>query len=388
MNFLDLFCGAGGLSCGLEMAGLNCLLGIDHVETAIETFRKNHEHSEAIVGDIRQIRTEQVKEIICNKKVDLICGGPPCQGFSTVGTNNSKDSRNSLFLEFVRMVRDFEPEYIIMENVTGLLSRRNQDTLVSIIKCFNELGYAIDVRVLSAHNYGVPEKRRRTIFLGNKHGIENIYPCPVFDETGDCQPRTVGWAFENLIYTSEGNCFNHEIATAQIPNETEKARISHIPEGGGVRYQKDEVAYLPERLWLGVDWDTISENRLRETTLQRLDRNKPSPTINTSRTVYYHPTEDRYLTAREAAAIQSFPLDFQFCGSLTQQWRQIGNAVPPLLGRAIGQAVLELDETKENRRKVSGEIDISKIRKHAFNYNKDISKMAETGTLFDLIPAG
>jgi len=374
-TFIDLFSGAGGMSCGLEMAGWHCLLGVDHDHTAIETFQHNHPKAKAIAGDIREISNQQIQDIISYQKVDLICGGPPCQGFSTIGQNDHQDERNFLFLEFLRIVEALKPEYIIVENVTGLLSKRNESVLKAIIKSFTDLGYTIDVKVLSAHHYGVPEKRRRTIFLGNRFGVRNIYPDKIFkDSDQDVQdlplPRNVGWAFDNLLKLN-GEILNHDIKRSQIANDLERERISHVPEGKSVRYEKDQLAYLPESLWFDVDWSSIHEERFREAKLNRLDFYNCANTINTSRTTYYHPVENRYLTAREAAAIQSFPANYFFCGTITQQWRQIGNAVPPLLARAIGESILDLDSRKSNMEETKSIDDIQAIRSKAFSYKEN-----------------
>lgn len=374
-TFIDLFSGAGGMSCGLEMAGWQCLLGIDYDRAAIETFQHNHPQAHAIAGDIREISNQKIQEIIEYQKVDLICGGPPCQGFSTIGQNDHLDERNFLFLEFLRIVKALKPDYITVENVTGLLSKKNENVLKAIIKSFTDLGYTIDVKVLSAHHYGVPEKRRRTILLGNRFGVKNIYPDKMFkDSEQDHQdlplPRTVGWAFDNLL-ESNSEVFNHDIKRSQIVNDLERERISHIPEGKSVRYEKDQLAYLPESLWFDVDWQNIHEERFREAKLNRLDRCDCANTINTSRTTYYHPVENRYLTPREAAAIQSFPANYFFCGTITQQWRQIGNAVPPLLAKAIGESILVLDSMKNNMEIASSIEDIQAIRAKAFSYKEN-----------------
>ena len=138
----------------------------------------------------------------------------------------------------------------------------------------------------------------------------------------------------------------------------------------GIRYEEDEKAYLPKKLWLGVDWDTIGEGRLREEQYHRLGRDEVAPTIMTSRHTYFHPTETRYLTCREAAAIQSFPNNYKFVGSIAQQWRQIGNAVPPLLGKAIGKAILKSLKTKKKATTLESQV----IRQNAFSYEKDLTK--------------
>ncbi|MBE9146121.1 DNA cytosine methyltransferase [Planktothrix mougeotii] len=371
-NFIDLFSGAGGMSCGLERVGMNCLLGIDFDQSSLKTFQANHPHSQTILGDLRQITTESIQEIIGNQTIDLICGGPPCQGFSTIGTNDKQDHRNFLFFEFLRIVKAFKPNFIILENVTGLLAKRNDSTLALMINSFNQLGYTVDVKVLSAHHYGVPQARRRTILLGNRFGVNNIYPEKKFkDSEKDPDylplPHTVEWAFNTLL-EFEGQTFNHDLKTAEIKNELERKRIHYIPEGQGIRYERDQLAYLPPPLWYDIDWKNIREERFRETKLKRLNRYSHSGTINTSKTTYYHPTEDRYLTPREAAAIQSFPSNYIFYGTLSQQWRQIGNAVPPLLAASVGEAILKLDKLKNNLEKCYSISDFKTVRSSAFSY--------------------
>jgi DNA (cytosine-5)-methyltransferase 1 len=373
-TFIDLFSGAGGMSCGLEMVGFKGLLGADYDAIALETFQLNHPNARTIVSNLREISVETIQKAVGYQKIDLICGGPPCQGFSTIGQNNHQDQRNFLFWEFLRIIEGLSPDYVIMENVTGLLSRRNEATLKVILDSFVKIGYRVDIKVLSAHHYGVPEKRRRTILLANRFQVKNLYPDILFtdpeeEEENVSLPRTVGWAFHHLK-TDDDQIFNHDLEKAQIANPLEKKRLSYIPEGGSIRYEKDQKTYLPPELWFDVDWDKLLERRFREAKLRRLDRAACAGTINTSRTTFYHPTEDRYLTAREAAAIQSFPANYVFCGTVTQQWRQIGNAVPPLMAKAIGQAILKLDREKESMEKAVDFPEIDAARSRAFTYRQ------------------
>ncbi len=375
LNFIDLFSGCGGISVGLEKAGLNCLLGLDFFQAAIDTFNLNHKNAIGICADIQKIDTADIKKLIKNKKVDLICGGPPCQGFSTVGTGDANDKRNHLFLDFVRFVRDFKPSYIMIENVTGLLAKKNENTLRSIYREFEKLGYHLDIRVLTASHFGVPEVRRRVIILGNNLGCQNFYPEKEFSNYGEKvkklkQVRNVEWAFNNLL-SFRGKYLNHDLESAQIKKEIDKQRIRHIPEGRYIRYEKDEKELLPKNLWFNHDWSSLSENRFREAKYQRLDRKKPSPTILTSRNIYFHPTEDRYLTVREAAALQSFPAKFEFCGSIASQWTQVGNAVPPIMAQKIGEAILKTHANKKIKYIDPPLFDIDAIRKFAFKYDKD-----------------
>ncbi|RLA65878.1 MAG: DNA cytosine methyltransferase [Epsilonproteobacteria bacterium] len=344
LNFIDVFSGAGGLSCGLEMAGLNCLLGIDYDKHAMATFAQNHQKAKIFCGDIRELTPELLLALTGGKKVHAVVGGPPCQGFSTAGTGDPKDKRNSLFMQFLRITKELNPYFIIIENVTGLLAKKNEKSLKAIIRKFSSMGYNLDVRVLSSQNYGAPEIRRRTIFVGTRINQESQFPKIDFDTYRGKRyipPVTIGDAFKDLK-DKNGVIHNHNLEFAQIPNKLDLSRLKLIPEGKGIRYQRDEEKYFPKRLRLDVDWENLRENRFRQTKYQRLDRKLPSPTIMTHRHSYYHPTEHRYLTQREAATCQSFPKDFIFCGPVSAQWRQIGNAVPPLLGKALGKTLKKM----------------------------------------------
>lgn len=362
--FVDLFSGAGGLSKGLEMAGMTCALGVDFDKIAIKTFKRNHPDSEVFAGDISKLTSEKLRELVGDKRIRLVCGGPPCQGMSTVGKGDPNDPRNFLFKEFVRVVSELKPDYILLENVTGMVGRKNQAIVDGITNEFGRLGYSLEPRVLTASHYGVPERRRRTIFLGNRLGYAVKWPTQEYDGK-DMPARIVGDALRDLS-ASDGETYNHDVESARITDEMDLARMKHIPEGCGIRYEEDENAYLPKELKLDVDWKTMDEGRFRQTKYQRLDRKHPSPTIMTGRYSYYHPLEPRFITAREAAAIQSFPNDFVFEGTVSQQWRQIGNAVPPLMAKALGEAILETDEEKTPIK--APQTMISYVRKHAFNY--------------------
>jgi DNA (cytosine-5)-methyltransferase 1 len=376
LNFIDVFAGAGGLSCGMEMAGMRCLLGVDHDKHAMATFARNHKHAEVYCGDITKLTKKKLFDLIGKNKIHAVVGGPPCQGFSTVGTGDPKDQRNSLFLQFVRIVKLTKPEFVVMENVTGLLAKKNEKTLQAIFKRFSSLGYHMGVQVMSAEKYGVPEKRRRTIIIGSKINEEPVFPKPSHDvimAKTYRPPCTVGDALKSLK-TKKGELFNHDLEMAKVSDPLDQKRLKKIPEGQGIRYEKDEKKFLPPKLRLGVDWKNMREGRFRQTKYYRLDRQKPSPTIMTHRHSYYHPVEPRFLTQREAAALQSFPNDFVFEGPLSAQWRQIGNAVPPLLGKAIGKALLNMHKKGEikakTKKKGKVETDIHSIRGKAFVYGE------------------
>jgi DNA (cytosine-5)-methyltransferase 1 len=378
LNFIDIFAGAGGLSCGLELAGLNCLLGIDYDKYAMQTFAKNHKKAQSYCGDIRELKKKDILEKLDGKPVHLVVGGPPCQGFSTVGLGNPEDMRNTLFLEFCRVVRITKPYFVIVENVTGLLAKKNEDTLKNIFKKFKTLGYDMDVQVMSSQNYGVPEKRRRTILIGTRLNVDIEFPKITHDTIiakTYRPPMTVGDALSN-IETKSGEILNHDLESSNLKSKLELRRLARIPEGKGIRYEADEKKYFTKSLKLGVDWANLRENRFRQTKYQRLDRSKPSPTIMTHRHSYYHPIENRYLTQREAAALQSFPNNFEFVGPLSAQWRQIGNAVPPLMAKAIGKSITKMYKNYLSERdskavkKQNTKTRIKNVREKAFVYKK------------------
>lgn len=365
LTFIDLFSGCGGLSCGLEMAGHRCLLGVDANKEAIKSFAANHHEAAVYLGDIKQLKEKKLNELLKGQKVDMVVGGPPCQGFSTVGRGDVEDDRNQLFKEFVRIVKVTQPKVILFENVTGLVAKKNAEILKQIFQYFEKLGYNMDARVLSAEEFGVPEKRRRTIIMGVKDG-ECIFPVATHGTRASKKTVTVKEALKNLK-ARDGRTYNHDTKQAQIKKSEDVERLKFIPAGKGIRYQEDEKAYLPKKLWFGVDWKKLRENRFRQTRLQRLPLNEPSPTILTARTSYYHPVEPRYLTPREAAACQSFPNDFIFHGSQTAVFRQIGNAVPPLLARALGEVVKQIEFKKgKSKKKEISEI----VGKNAFHYHE------------------
>lgn len=364
-QFIDLFSGCGGLSHGLEMAGHRCLLGVDADEAALQSFAANHKHAAVYHGDIKKLSATKLQSLLKGKKIDMVVGGPPCQGFSTVGKGVVDDERNQLFKQFVRIVQLTKPKVILFENVTGLVAKKNEHILKQIFRYFEKLGYNMDARVLSSEEYGVPSKRRRTIIMGVKGG-ECLFPEVSHGSRASSKITTVKEAFKSLK-AQDGKIYNHDIPKAKLSNREDTERLKRIPAGRGIRYEADEKEFLPKSLRYGVDWKTLRENRFRQTRLQRLPLVSPAPTILTSRTSYYHPIEPRYLTPREAAACQSFPNDFIFHGSQTAIFRQIGNAVPPLLAKALGESVKKISFKKSLPKKKKQDVFIGK---NAFHYHE------------------
>jgi DNA (cytosine-5)-methyltransferase 1 len=367
LNFIDLFSGCGGFSCGLELAGHKCLLAVDIDKNAIETFSANHQYAKTLHLPIEQLDKDSLLNYLNNKPIDLVVGGPPCQGFSTVGRGVASDKRNKLFIHFVKIVSWLQPKVIILENVTGLLAQKNAQILKNIFKQFESLGYSMSARILNSEVYGAPTQRRRTFIVG-AIGVdpESVFP------SGSSQRVTVGFAWKSSMKDKNGKISNHDLEKTKISNNLDYKRLKSIPEGKSIRYKEDEDAYFSHKLKLNIDWDKLPENRLRQKKYYRLDRQKVAPTIMTSSRTYFHPIENRYLSIREVAALQGFPADFIFKGSYTSMYRQIGNAVVPIVSKAFGEKLSTLKFTNKNK-KMSRKINLNALRASAFRYQEELT---------------
>lgn len=337
-NAIDLFCGAGGLSYGFEKAGFNILLGIDNDAKALETFEANHNGAKTICGDITKIGEKDIRSIIGNKTIDVIIGGPPCQGFSLSGPRNFDDPRNKLYLSYIRLVEEIKPRAFVIENVPGLVGLFNGEVKDNIIKRLSELGYTVKYRILCAADYGVPQNRKRVVFVGLKKGEKEFtYPktsneivtCemalsdlpPLTDSIGTDEQEYVCPSknpYQRLMRNASKVVRNHIAAT-----HSEKVQhiISLVPDGGNY---KD----LPEE---------YRDSRNFHVAWTRFASNKPAPTIDTGHRHHFHYKHNRVPTVRECARLQSFPDDFVFIGNKTQQFRQVGNAVPPIMAKCIAE---------------------------------------------------
>lgn len=326
-NFIDLFSGAGGLSCGITMAGFTPVGSVEIMPEAVSTYKYNFIETKGFdeVVETRDIRESSVKEnlysSISGKHIHLIVGGFPCQGFSMAGHRVVTDPRNSLYLEMLEIVKHIQPDYVVMENVEGLRSMLDGKVEAKIISDYKEAGYDINVTVLNSADYGVPQIRRRVIFIGNKHGLPNYHPKPLLSPDNYV---TLGQGIERFMHMPENKQINH-IFTRHSEQMTK--RIVAVPEGESLYGNYSDA-------WKKSPW------------------NKPSCTVKENHGgVNIHPKLPRVLTPRELAALQSFPDDFIFKGTKKWQLVQIGNAVPPLLGKAIGVAVMKgldnLDKASE-----------------------------------------
>jgi len=347
-NIIDLFCGAGGLSYGFERAGFNVLLGIDNDEAALKTFELNHKGSKIICGDITNLTINDINKAIGYTGIDVIVGGPPCQGMSLSGPRKFDDPRNRLYLSYIRLVKEIKPKVFIIENVPGLVGLFGGAIKDNILKTFRDFGYQIDYKVLSSADYGVPQSRKRVVFVGYKSGkyefpdIDNIQiSCidalsdlpPLTDTTGEpeMQYHTSPQSnYQRLMRMRSLSVRNH--IAAKHSSNVQKT-ISMIPPGGN--YKSLPAGYKSTRNF-HVAWTRFPEN-------------KPAPTIDTGHRHHFHYKYDRVPTVRECARLQSFPDDFIFIGNKTQQFRQVGNAVPPLLAERLAEKVKKLlnDEVKK-----------------------------------------
>ncbi|MFC3212221.1 DNA cytosine methyltransferase [Planomicrobium okeanokoites] len=338
---IDMFSGCGGLSRGFMDAGYKVLLGVDNEEIALKTFRENHGEAKTLRTDLFDpFAIEEMKNIIDGEKVDLIIGGPPCQGFSLTGTRKENDERNTLFRSMVKAVESFEPQAFVLENVPGLGTLYNGKAKEEILESFHELGYKVSYKVLFAPDYGVPQIRKRIFFVGVKskelyefplptHSPDNYITCG--EAISDLHDRVEGngieedeymtpplTEYQQLMRAKSDKLYNH-IGTKHT--ELVKEVISHVPEGGNF---KD----LPPGL---------GESRKFNEAWTRYHSQKPSKTIDTGHRNHFHYKFNRVPTVRENARLQTFTDDFRFYGTKTQQYRQVGNAVPPMLGYHIAQ---------------------------------------------------
>lgn len=339
LNCIDLFCGCGGLSLGFEKAGINVLVGIDAWKDAITTFNYNHKNSKGICADLSTLEPKEIEKELNGKSVDLIIGGPPCQGFSVAGKRIVDDVRNKLYKNFVRFVEYYKPQAFIMENVPNILSIGGGIVRDSIVKDFSDLGYKVVYQVLTASNYGTPQNRRRAVFVGFKNGFEFKFPEKTVEklitssealsdlpenslEDGTPYPIASKCDYQKLMRCNSDKVYNHQITEH---SERTKEIIALVPDGGNYKN-------LPEEL---------QQTRKVHIAWTRLNSQKPSFTIDTGHRHHFHYKWNRIPTVRESARIQSFPDDFIFLGTKTSQYKQVGNAVPPLMAEAIAKKIKE-----------------------------------------------
>jgi len=322
MKIISLFSGAGGLDLGFKEAGFDCILASDIMSQAESTYKKNFPETKFIRKDIRLLSVDEIKKAIGNQKIDVIIGGPPCQGFSNMGNKNSADPRNYLFEKYADIVNAVQPKCFVFENVKGMFTMFEGRFFDKIVNSFLEIGYDIFYRMINSSDYGVPQKRERIIIVGSKIGRPFKFPQP------DTNPFGKITSYKNV-----GESINDLIRRNKIPNhiplnhcEVVVNRYKLIPEGGKLP--------KPENLPKDI------RRRNFGNTYTRLSRNEISSTIVPGNNALpVHPTLNRSLTPREAARIQTFPDDFIFEGDRRSQCILVGNAVPPLLSAKMAESV-------------------------------------------------
>jgi DNA (cytosine-5)-methyltransferase 1 len=336
---LDLFCGAGGFSCGLEQCGFKILAGIDNDELALKTFAENHSEAKVINHDLSTIDDTLFKKLSknVNEKVDIIVGGPPCQGFSVAGKRLEDDPRNTLWKAYIDIVKYYSPQILVLENVPAIKSLYNGEVARKIIQSFDSLGYSTDFKILLASDFGVPQNRKRAFFIAVKSKNASFeYPearnlkVTCEDALSDLPllenclgEDDVNYSLEPITaYQKEMRKGSRVLKNHTAVNHTKKtkATIALVPDGGNYKNLPDE---LKDTRKVNIAWT-------------RMNSKKPCFTIDAGHNHHFHYQANRVPTVRECARIQSFPDTFEFFGNRTSQYRQVGNAVPPLLGHALG----------------------------------------------------
>lgn len=353
LTCLDLFSGAGGLSRGFYDAGYDVVLGVDFDDAALKTFKENHGSAEAMKLDL--FNHENIDVIIHflkknNIKLDVLVGGPPCQGFSIAGPRDMNDKRNTLYLAMVELADRVKPQAVVLENVPGMLQTNGGIGAKRVVNDFAKIGYKMVPKLLYAPDYGIPQIRKRVFFVGLRDSDKEFeFPEPTTDkadyitckeaicdlpslQTGDgeiiygdeiqqykSRPLT---KYQEMMRKNSRKVYNH---IGSVPIEKTKKMISMVPEGKNYKALPEEYRRLYKY----------------HEALTRYHSQKPSLTINTGHRSHFHYEYNRIPTVRESARLQSFPDDFIFYGNKSQQYKQVGNAVPPMLGQVVATKLKE-----------------------------------------------
>ena len=368
----DLFCGTGAFSAGFEQAGeFRTVFGIDIQPASVATFGANHRNAVTICDDIVNVRVEDVaaRVGIGEGGLDVIIAGPPCQGFSSIRpyrSINEKDARNNLYEQLIVFVAFFRPRFVVFENVVGLLHHKNKRTLDAIEQSITTLGYTTNVAVLNAANYGVPQTRERVILLARRGPMRPMFPDPTHYYDGRSMAGEYAIGTPPLFAAALPRAVTVAEAIYDLPPVASGARAAryrddcapgsyaltrrkgacHVTLHAATRHTPRMLEIIKQA---GVNRWALPAGLTTSgfsSCYSRLHADRPSTTITVnfvhpSSNRCIHPIQDRALTPREGARLQSFDGDFEFHGSRTEVVKQIGEAVPPLLGRAIAQALLD-----------------------------------------------
>ncbi len=383
---ISLFAGAGGCSLGFKNAGFNLLLAIDNNEDAVSTYNMNFLDTPCLKEDITRLDAEDILRHagIKKGKLDFLIGGPPCQGFSSAGIQFWDDPRNKLLKHYVRLLHGLRPRWFLMENVEGLLTANRGNFIYEVTKGFIEAGYIVRLHKLYAHWYGLPQKRKRVFIIGNLSGLPFAFPSPTHTDKvnqrnlfGLKSPLSISDAISDL--PDPGEREEIVLAYTQLPqNEYQRLmrgnkvldhwaaglnsetleRIKHLAPGQTMKDLPKQLQHpsFQRRAFRRVMDGTPTEKRGGAPSgLKRLRAHEPSLTI-TSAAIreFVHPFENRFLTIRECARIQSFPDDFQFYGTTNSKIVQIGNAIPPLIAQVLAKHIMSLQTIHEKQKHKDG----------------------------------
>lgn len=341
LTCVDLFCGCGGFSVGFSWAGFEPILATDLHVPSIQTYRANHPTASVIIGDMREVSDSVIKEAVEGRSVDLMAAGVPCQGFSRNNRKRSDDDeRNYLFREFIRVARLLNPTVVLLENVSGLKSAADGRFREEITAALESVGYTVDSRTLNAANYGVPQDRKRVFFLGVSDNLDLRWPGPSHGAGTERQHVTVWEAIGDLpqIEAKErATAYDREPFTEYqrlMRNGTEELHNHQAP-----RHPKQTIAKIAST----QPGEPIYE-RFKQRIRLHPETTSPTQVAGGIRPQYQlgHPKIPRGLTVRERCRIQSFPDSYEIHGGVTQARVQTGNAVPPLLARALGQEIASI----------------------------------------------
>lgn len=329
INYIDLFSGAGGMSLGFDQAGFNNIFSVDIEPSFCETYKTNFPKHNLIQKDISKLSNEEIKSLIGNQIIDVIIGGPPCQGFSMAGNIGRKfidDSRNQLFREFARIVEIVQPSYFVMENVARLYTHNKGETKKEIIELFKKMNYNVDCKVVNTADFGIPQVRNRVLFIGNRISNNIVFPTKTVDK-----PISIKEAIDKLPKLKSGE-------KSKIPNhismkhsEQMLEKMKYVSDGGN----RNEI---PE-LIRPKSGDVRKYIRYKST--------EPAVCVTGNMRKIFHYSQNRALTVRELATLQTFPLDFIFKGSTISQQQQVGNSVPPILAKEIALTIKKMMKNDE-----------------------------------------
>lgn len=363
---VDLFCGAGGLSSGLKKSGFKICLGVDIDETALKTYKCNLKRTKILNKDIKKVTGEEITKLTGINRQDnfLLAGCPPCQGFSSLGKRDAKDEKNELVYEYLRIISELEPAFILMENVPGMSTGVGKEIFKKVVKKLEET-YYVEYKTLNAADYGVPQIRKRLVLHGirkdvcKKIGVNietvNLLPVPTHSKQkkkGYKKWVTVEKAILDLPALEAGESYGEGTIKNHATRNLSQTNIDRLQE---IRLHGGNRELISEELQLECH---KKENVFYTDTYGIMDPYKPAPTITSGCTIiskgrYCHPTQNRGLSIREAARLQSFDDKFEFCGNMGEMSLQIGNAVPPKLAQASGKVIINFMEAYENYLKVN-----------------------------------